>query len=382
MNSRDNRSFVVGTVKTRKPHRRISERLPFVGLRRTLVEVVCANAAIALVMFVAPALFAQSQIVEATVHSPGLEHNLLGDPPDQNVAVYLPDAYRKEPERRFSTIYFLHGFDDTPVDGVIRILQEIMDQLVANRTIEPMIVVAPNGLNRYYGSFYTNSEVTGNWEDYIVKDVVGYVDVHFRTLPTSESRGISGHSMGGYGALMLAFRHPDVFSNVYGMSPCCTVLDADFGPSNPLWARVGEIKLEDLPRIVQKNFLLAAFVAMDAAFAPDPNNKPLLGDPPFHLQGEQLVPDPVVLSRFDMNLLVNGMHPLLPRISKLRGIYIDYGAEDEFSHIPPGARALSAQLALYGVPHIIEVYEGSHGSQVRDRIETRTLPWFSKQLKH
>jgi S-formylglutathione hydrolase len=94
------------------------------------------------------------------------------------------------------------------------------------------------------------------------------------------------------------------------------------------------------------------------------------------------VPDPVVLSKFQQHILVNAVPALLPSISKLKGIYIDYGAEDEFTHIPPGAQALSAQLALSGVPHMLEVYEGDHGNHVRKQVETRVLPWFSKQLRH
>src|SRR5579862_3095559 len=149
-----------------------------------------------------------SEVVDITVHSPALEHNLLGDPADQKTAIYLPAAYRSEPTRHFATIYFLHGFADTPVHRVAEILQSYLDKLIAKGTIEPMIVVATNGLNRYFGSFYTNSVVTGNWEDYIVRDVVGYVDAHYRTIPAPESRGIGGQSMGGYGALMLGFKHP------------------------------------------------------------------------------------------------------------------------------------------------------------------------------
>ena len=183
--------------------------------------------------------WAQSQVVEVTIHSAALEKNLLGDPTDQRAAIYLPASYDQEHDKRFATIYFLHGFADTPVLGVAKILQPYMDKLISAHTIEPMIVVAPNGLNRYFGSFYTNSEVTGNWEDYIVHDVVGYTDAHYRTIPTAQSRGIGGHSMGGYGALMLGFKHPEVFSNIYAMSPCCTLLEADFGPSNSLWGQIG-----------------------------------------------------------------------------------------------------------------------------------------------
>jgi S-formylglutathione hydrolase len=326
---------------------------------------------------------AQSQVTEVKVHSSALEQNALGDSPDQEVAIYLPAAYRSEPERRFSTIYFLHGFADTPVPDVIKILQSSMDRLIATKAIEPMIVVAPNGLNRYGGSFYTNSEVTGNWEDYIVRDVVRYIDVHYRTLGSASARGIVGHSMGGYGSLMLAFKHPDVFGYVYGMSPCCEELTADLGPSNPAWGHIAGIKsIDELPGLLDHEFLLAVFVAMDAAFAPDPTNPPLLGDPPFRIAGGQRVPDPVTLARFQSKLLIPVVPLSLQTIRKLKGIYIDYGAEDEFSHIPIGIEALSAELSRLGVPHITEVYEGDHGNHARERVDTRVLPWFSTQMQH
>ncbi len=326
---------------------------------------------------------AQSQVIQVKVHSPALEHNLLGDPADQEVAIYLPAAYQRAPERHFATVYFLHGFADTPVKGVAEILQKIMDKLIESGAVEPMILVAPNGLNRYFGSFYTNSEVTGNWDDYVTRDVVGYVDAHYRTLASAASRGITGHSMGGYGALMLAFRHPDVFSNVYGMSPCCTILDADIGPASPIWLHIsGVTSATQMPDVLKREFLLAVAIAMDAAFAPDPRNHPLLGDQPFHVREKQPVPDPDVLFKFQSKIVTTAIPALLPQISRLKGIYIDYGIEDEFTHIPPGARATSAQLALLGIPHVLEAYQGTHGSRAVERAETHVLPWFSRQLTH
>ena len=335
----------------------------------------------ALVLFSALA-FAQSEVVQVTIHSPALEHNHLGDPADQPASIYLPAAYKTEPQRRFAVIYFLHGYADTSSDKVGEILRPYLDKLIAAHAIEPMIVVAPNGVNKLFGSFYTNSPVAGNWDDYVTRDVVGYVDAHYRTLAAAESRGISGHSMGGYGSLMLAFRHPDVFSSVYGMSPCCSELVGDLSPSNQVWAHIPQVKsVAEFPDIMKHEFLLAAVIAMDAAFAPDPNS-PLYGDAPFVRNREQLVPDPPVLARFQQHLLVPAVPGLLPQIARLKGIYIDYGAEDEFSHIPAGARALSAQLATAGIPNTIEVYEGTHGDRVRQRVEERMLPWMSKQLKH
>jgi S-formylglutathione hydrolase FrmB len=321
--------------------------------------------------------------VEAQVHSPGLAHNLLGDSTEQTVAIYLPVAYDVEPHRRFATVYLLHGYADTPALGVAKIMQEYMDKLLAAAKIEPMIVVAPNGLNRLLGSFYTNSEVTGDWEDYIVRDVVGYVDKNFRTIATAESRGLSGHSMGGYGALMLGFKHPDVFAYVYAMSPCCTLLQADLGPASAVWQRREQAKsVGDLPGLLDHELLVAATIAMSAAFTPDKNLPPFYGKSPFIRRGKEVIPDPETLSRFQSNIVAYAIPGLLPKIFKLKGIYIDYGAEDEFSHIPVGAQAVSAELSAAGVPHTLEVYEGSHGSRVRQQVENRLIPWFSMQLRH
>ena len=326
---------------------------------------------------------AQSQVVEVNVHSPGLERNLLGDSADQKVAIYLPAAYRTEPNRHFATIYFLHGFADTPVKGVAEILQTYMDKLIAAHVIEPMIIAVPNGLNRYFGSFYTNSEVTGNWEDYVVGDVVAYIDSHYRTIPAADARGISGHSMGGYGALMLGFKHPDVFSIIYAMSPCCTILEGDIGPSSPIWSHTAKVKSPaELASALDKDFLLVVAIAMDAAFAPNRGSLPMLGDPPFRAKSEQQIPDPEVLQKFQSKIVATAVPLLLPQIFKLKGIYIEYGAEDEFTHIPPGAQAVSQELARAGVPHVLDVYQGGHGNRVRERIERRMLPWFSSELKH
>ena len=81
-----------------------------------------------------------------------------------------------------------------------------------------MIVVMPNARNAFDGSFYTNSPVTGNWEQFIVRDLVNYVDHKYRTLRTRKARGLAGHSMGGYGALRIGMRHPETFSAVYALS--------------------------------------------------------------------------------------------------------------------------------------------------------------------
>ena len=351
----------------------------FKAASRMMVAIVMAGT----VLGTTTPAFSQSQALEITVHAAALESNRLGDPADQKVGLYLPAAYFKEPNRQFATVYFLHGFADTPAKGVAEILKRHMDGLIAAHKVEPMIVVAPNGLNRFSGSFYTNSAVTGDWESYVTRDVVGYIDAHYRSIPEAKARGISGHSMGGYGALMLAFRHPDVFGSVYAMSPAMTVLEGDLGPSNPVWSRLATVKTPaDLAGLLDHDFFLAVVIGMDAAFAPEPEKAPTFGLPPFKMEGEQAVPDPAVLAKFQAKIVSTAIPSMIATISQLKGIYIDYGAEDPFTHIPLGARRVSEELSLLGIPNTLEVYEGTHDNQVNRRLDERVLPWLSERLQH
>lgn len=125
-------------------------------------------------------------------------------------------------------------------------LATLMDGLIATGTSKEMIVVVPNGRNAYFGSFYTNSPVTGGWEDFVARELVRWVDGNFRTVAAAESRGIAGHSMGGYGAIMLGMKHPDVFGAFYALSPCCVGLEGDLGPENQAWVAAAQVRTRNL----------------------------------------------------------------------------------------------------------------------------------------
>ena len=160
------------------------------------------------------------------MHSAALEKNKLGDPADQEVAVYLPPSYRSSSAKRYPSLYLLHGFDSNirawTSHGYQEMnLQQSMDALIAAGEVREMIVVVPNGRNAYLGSYYTNSVVSGGWEDFVDRDLLAYIDGHYRTIPQAASRGVAGHSMGGYAAIMMGMKHPELFGAVYAMSPCC-----------------------------------------------------------------------------------------------------------------------------------------------------------------
>jgi len=157
-----------------------------------------------------------------------------------------------------------------------------MDRLLAKHAIEPMIVVMPNSFNRFGGSFYTDSALSGGWEDFITIDLVTYVDTLYRTIAKSGSRGVAGHSMGGYGALRLGMEHPEIFTAAYGMSPCCSFWDEKED-------RDGVMKAEHaktLEEIVKSGMGPQVALAFAAAFSPNLRNPPLGVDWPYDLQGQ------------------------------------------------------------------------------------------------
>ena len=153
------------------------------------------------------------------VHSPSLEGNLEGNPADRDVIVVLPPSYRADPARRYPVVYALHGY----FIGAEQWIQEIHVPQVAEGAfasgVPEMIVVLPDSKTLHLGSVYSSSPTTGNFENFVATDLVAYIDGHYRTIPQRESRGLVGHSMGGYGATRIGMKHADVFGALYIMSP-------------------------------------------------------------------------------------------------------------------------------------------------------------------
>lgn len=323
------------------------------------------------------------KLIDAKVHSRALENNLLGDSADQQVAIYLPPSYEASPSRHFPVVYYLHGYSgENQVMERGKQFQDLTNRLIAAGVVREMIIVVPNGRNAYYGGFYTNSSVGGNWEDFISRDLVSYIDGKYRTIPQAASRGITGHSMGGYGSIVMGMKHADVFGAVYSLSACCTAMLADLGPSNMAWREALKFKSKNDFRTDSFNNVYAiALTAMAAAFSPNPKQSPLFVDFPFRLEKNMLVPNGEAYVRFQAKLPVNMVPEYTSNLLKLQGLYLDYGVQEEFSHIPAGSLALSRELSEHGIPHTFEVYQGDHNQRIPERLETRVLPFFSRVLK-
>ena len=345
-----------------------------------------------------------SKLLELKIKAPSLKGNLLGDPTEQPVYVYLPPGYEGS-TKRYPTLYLLHGFTANSsvwINGQYQgmKLQALMDDSIKNGKVREMIVVAANGANAYKGSFYTNSAVTGNWEDFIVRDLVNYVDTNYRTIRGPESRGIAGHSMGGYGSVMLGMKHPEIFSTVYALSPCCLAMEADLSEANSVWPGVLQLTSKDQLNATPRSFAQfyhSAMIALSAAFSPNPNRAPFFVDFPFEsksgickppAEGKLLTDTPcvqkneAVYAKWRSNFPVYIAEANKENLKKLRGIFIDYGEKEEFVHIRMGVKLLSTTFSELNIPHQFEVYaDGNHGSLIRQRMETRVLPFFNERLE-
>jgi enterochelin esterase-like enzyme len=165
------------------------------------------------------------------IHGTALEGNLEGNVVDREVLVFLPPSYAKQKSRRYPVVYALHGYSigAEQWSKEIRVPQTI-EGAFANGAQE-VIVVLPDSKTVHNGSMYSSSATVGDFESYIARDVVAYIDAHYRTLPQRLSRGLVGHSMGGYGATRIGMKHADVFGSLYIMSPCC-LSPRQAGPAN------------------------------------------------------------------------------------------------------------------------------------------------------
>jgi len=340
---------------------------------------------------VAPAQ--EGRVIRETVHGVSLEKTVTGESADRMVSVYLPPSYDSSPNKRYPVIYLLHGIADT--DGVwiaawndknpgFATVAEIMNKGAAEGKFGEMIVVMPDEKTKSFGSFYVNSTVTGNWDDFTAKELVAYIDKKYRTLANAASRGILGHSMRGNGAITLGMKHPDVFSVVYGMNPAVMDWGGDLNIDTPAFRNV--LKAKSFDDLVKLNDLYTfGIVTVGQAFSPNPNNPPFFFDMPYKFSGERIVPNEKAFDLWRANSPIRMVEKYRANLMKLRGLRFDSGYEDEFKFIPVNCRALSAELTNNGVDHVFEEYNGDHRNRMwgrTGRLYTEAFPYFWLLLDH
>jgi S-formylglutathione hydrolase len=314
------------------------------------------------------------------VHGKSLEGNLEGDSPDRDVSVYLPPSYRTERNRRYPVVYLLHGYGNsdegwygpnvrTAFQSAGTTLPGVAEKAMTSGGSREMILVMPNAYTIYQGSMYSNSVTTGNWEGFLTRDLVEYIDSHYRTIPERASRGLAGHSMGGYGTIRLAMKEPEVFSSVYILSACC--LGANL---NPRGAGLEQAEAVRSPAEAGRAGRGAVtLMAEAAAWSPNPKTPPFF----FDLPAKDGKADPAVVARWAANAPLAMVDQYVPNLRKLKAIAIDVGDKDGLAN---SNKELSRILAQYDLPVTFETYDGDHTNRIAARVETKVLPFFSEKL--
>lgn len=343
---------------------------------RVLIPMVFVNASVCFgqVQTEVPAVVPRAKpvIVEhIKVHGASLEGNLEGDAVDRDVIVFLPPGYAKEKRRRYPVVYALHGYSIGAEQWTheIQVPQTIEGAFALGA--REMIVVLPDSKTMHNGSMYSSSVTTGDFENYIAHDVVEYIDAHYRTLPNRLSRGLVGHSMGGYGATRIGMKHADVFGSLYIMSPCC-LAPRPAGPVNlELEKKLEAVKSAD--DSAKLGFFERVQLASAAAWSPDPKNPPLYLDLPFKDGAVQQE----VLAKWAANAPLDFIDQYVGSLRRYRGISIDVGDQDG---LRTDTEKLHEVLDRYGITNSFELYHGTHTSAVADRFQNHVLPFFSKNL--
>jgi S-formylglutathione hydrolase FrmB len=338
-----------------------------------------SRAAFLAVAFTSTAAAQHGRVVTDTFQSRSLT-NRLGLPPQTRVSIYLPPSYDSSTTKRYPAIYLLHGFGGSEATWT-RVFNAParMDSLVASGAAREMIIVMPSAANPFGGSFYANSSTTGNWDDFISRDLVAYVDSRFRTIAKPQSRGLAGHSMGGFGTMYLGIRHGvDVFGAMYAMSACCTSpLRVDPARDAARWDTVASFARADVR--AKAGFYARVLAAMSAAFAPDSTKGPPFYDVPERREGDEWKVNAPVVAEWNAHTPALMLASARDRLRHMRGIAFDVGLQDELVS-PEQLRALDSAFTRAGIPHTFDTYEGTHTSRVSERTGTQMLPFFSRVL--
>jgi len=249
-------------------------------------------------------------LLSMSLNCGSVESSILGHP--VSVCVAVPDNYESRPSDRFPILYFLHGLFENERSWSERGGQQILEELRGQEQLGDFIVVLPDGGKTFYVNSLDGHE---RYEDFLIRELVPYIDGKYRTIAKPAARGISGTSMGGYGALHLGMSHPDVFGSTSAHSAALLDKIPDPLPSEGRWGFYA--------RILQGPF-------------------------GFPISGEYWEKNsPISLAD----------HP--ERFGGLR-LYFDCGDHDRYG-FEAGAGQLHEKLRAKGFPHDFALRPGGHG---------------------
>jgi len=326
-----------------------------------------------------------SMLVIKEIVAESLTPNFMENSDIRKIQIYLPAGYDNNNSKGYPVIYLLHGLpfseksftnpelwepwigDPMPFVGAPDFPSEgfrlWIDDLIDLGQMKPMIIVMPDASNNMYGfSMYSNSILNGGFEDYIVNDLVNYIDSNYKTIDSKDGRALIGTSQGGYAAIKLGMLHPDKFS-VVASHTGLLYLDGVLS--------MGALIVAENPDGINgpdpTKFLTSALYAFSSAWSPNLNNPPWMVDLPMDNLGN-------IIPEIRNKWLVHDAFTMLDdpgnlgNIMSLDGIYLDAGTQDELG-MNQMADAFSAKLTAFGVTHTYQNFDGGHFSKLFSRLE-------------
>ncbi len=263
-------------------------------------------------------------------------------------------------------VYFLHGFaiDGRNFHNFLHVPEAVAHAAAKGNEF---IVVVPDTLTKMGGSMYSSSPTTGDFQAFIARDLVAYIDAHYRTVARREGRGLAGHSMGGYGTWTIGMKYAPVFSSIYAMSACCV------SPRTETVESATKLASMPIDQGIKADFGTRAGLASTVAWSPDPKNPPYFAD--FPIKDGAI--DPLVIAKWANNAPLAQVPSHVWELKSFKAIGADVGDKDGLLR---DDTAIHEELVKFGVPHEWEVYSGDHVSGIVKRFDEVVLPFFAKNL--
>ncbi|WP_111977521.1 alpha/beta hydrolase [Algibacillus agarilyticus] len=338
----------------------------------------------------------RGQSLVVNIDTPSLQSGLLENISQKAVKIYLPPNYNHS-GKSYPVTYVLAGFGSSAaiMYDYMNVYGRTNEWLLANPNKE-MIIVFIDGVNELGGSFYTNSTITGDWEDYITVDIVNYIDSQYRTISDAQHRGLAGHSMGGSGVLTIGMNRPDLFSHLYSMSP--GVFEPGAFENHQIATNPIKDKILKLFTDIAQQSEADAAQSYRSFIASNKNDNNLM----FSLAHSSAFTDKTehqapyfnyiyaadgTVKQSAWDSIESGFGNVEDRIAlneanfkALKNIVLDVGTNDNYTWIIQGTRHFSDVLTQYGIEHDLREHTGNHSNRLPTRFASDLLPFFAESF--
>jgi enterochelin esterase-like enzyme len=303
------------------------------------------------------------------IDSTALANNVLGDPTDRSVVVYLPEGY-DDSDEEYPLLVDIVGFTGSGFGHIAwkpfqETVPQRVDRLVAEGKMGKVIVALPDCFTTLGGNQYIDSSAMGNWAEFLTREMIPAIESGYRVRKGRENRGLFGKSSGGYGAIA----HGMVHADSWGAIACHS---GDMGFDRCYLAEMPGVlmrlashesgvagfmdKLKSGRKVTDMHTLM--MLAMAATYDPDPEAPYGIQLPVTHDTCEVIEERWQKWLEWDPVLMIE-RSDVQENLQSLRGIYIDCGSHDQYKLVF-GARQLKARLTELEIKHRYEEFSDSH----------------------